>query len=1414
MNLWQRFSWQRLTWSTLLSLCSLFLMAGVALAQTPITDGNGVRGFELYQNGLYWWSAGGECGGEFPHDTTIRLRTTLSSSTKGVVSDCTVSRRVADNPVRDGSYVYFFQDGQLSRKALNASEQDAAQALALAPALPLPGSGSNLVLAEDKLYWAVFNAQNNTSTIVRMPVDGSQAPTTVTTAQRQITKLAWRRYTDSNSQSQEALVWLTNDARLFRYRIGSAGVAQELTSGVADFAIHTRFFLLNSTTSIYAAIGTTSVANDTAPGKLLQINIETGNQSTVFTATGHDQVMAVGTDSALGFALDAPTKNIYIAVASVSCGELFCAFGNTSIHRHALPASPSGWQLIVASGVNGNLRSDDQWLYYITGSGTQIDRIKTDAPALELDLKADGVEVIQVVQSLNQDVKLVTGKPTFARGYAHFAKNTTGKSDWLPGAALRGFLNGVELPGSPLAPLNSINLGTTSDINVLRNDLSRSYLFRLPDSWVKSAGALTVEFTVDPQNVLPETATRTDNKIGLKATAAIVKKEDTCLDFVRMHTATTIGANPTGLTEIVARAKSLLPVQEFQVRTSNTRISKPVFHVEIECWGPFCVPVPYITDEPFDMSEDKDWAMTLLTIWDTFTSDFGSCSDSHLVGMVHPSESGFNGLGLTSFSNDLMVRMEPGAFSAPGGSTVSAMNSPYGGRTLAHELGHNYGREHIDQTASSLMCGNSTPASPDTNYPYDTCTIGANNTYNGFDTQTQSLLLPATVGDLMSYATERWTSKYTWDAILDEVVAADAGVGAANVQAPNAAMLLVTGMVTPTQNTGRFDTFYLLPEGAAPQAEVLKQFAAAMQFAAASADPYLVRQLDANGATLAETELVIDTAHDDVGEALPFAQYVVFNPQTRRVQLVQSNTILAEKAASATAPTLSLQAPVLNVASQTMALQWLAFDNDNTLTGGFTDVLFFTVQYSPDNGSTWYTLLTQYPWLTATVDTTLLPGGDQALIRVLASDGFNTTIATSAPFALAKHAPTPVIGGVTEGERIPYTQTITLLGLGLDAEDGGVPAEKLTWSISGPTPVTGAGTQLDLAHLAPGSYTATLTATDSDNQTGSATRNVEVLPVVVTDRTQPTLDGACADSGYATAPLITIPMPSGQAARGWLLHADGNLYVCFTDLQLAAANAPTMTLTLRFDVDNSGGAAVQTGDLGFGVDEDGIPYQLVVSNGALQPTLTPQLGYSVVTDRNENGWSAELAIAETLLGGWEHAVRILFSHTGIDALVAAQANAGIGLWPESGNRTQPITWAAAYLGTPAAQPNRAPVAVVGNDLYVNVAVTATLGLDGGGSFDPDGDTVTFSWSQVAGPSVTLTGAASPTPTFAVTPALVTTATTLRFQLVVNDGALASVADEVVVNLLPTPRPHTAQTFTPVDLVQSGSNSIFLPLIQR
>lgn len=89
--------------------------------------------------------------------------------------------------------------------------------------------------------------------------------------------------------------------------------------------------------------------------------------------------------------------------------------------------------------------------------------------------------------------------------------------------------------------------------------------------------------------------------------------------------------------------------------------------------------------------------------------------------------------------------------------------------------------------------------------------------------------------------------------------------------------------------------------------------------------------------------------------------------------------------------------------------------------------------------------------------------------------------------------------------------------------------------------------------------------------------------------------------------------------------------------------------------------------------------------------------------------------------------------------------------------------------------NVAPTANAGPDQSGLTAGT-TIALDGRASADIDGDPITFSWTQSAGPAVVLNGALTSTPTFTAPP----TRGTLRFALVVDDGEKASVADEVVV----------------------------------
>jgi hypothetical protein len=110
--------------------------------------------------------------------------------------------------------------------------------------------------------------------------------------------------------------------------------------------------------------------------------------------------------------------------------------------------------------------------------------------------------------------------------------------------------------------------------------------------------------------------------------------------------------------------------------------------------------------------------------------------------------------------------------------------------------------------------------------------------------------------------------------------------------------------------------------------------------------------------------------------------------------------------------------------------------------------------------------------------------------------------------------------------------------------------------------------------------------------------------------------------------------------------------------------------------------------------------------------------------------------------------------------------------------------------------NTAPVAIAGQDIS---AVPSLVTLNGSRSIDPDGQALTFSWTQIPTSTVTLLNPGTATPSFQTA-----VPGTYNFRLDVSDG-LAISSDFVTVNILnvpPTATPilnQVVQTFTGVTL---------------
>jgi hypothetical protein len=106
---------------------------------------------------------------------------------------------------------------------------------------------------------------------------------------------------------------------------------------------------------------------------------------------------------------------------------------------------------------------------------------------------------------------------------------------------------------------------------------------------------------------------------------------------------------------------------------------------------------------------------------------------------------------------------------------------------------------------------------------------------------------------------------------------------------------------------------------------------------------------------------------------------------------------------------------------------------------------------------------------------------------------------------------------------------------------------------------------------------------------------------------------------------------------------------------------------------------------------------------------------------------------------------------------------------------------------------------------------ATVTLSGAGSSDPDGDTLSYSWIQLSGPTVTLSSTTAISPTFVAPNTAYPGGASLQFQLTVSDGFLSAVAT-VTSNIVWVDDPPVAALSCPAtvdegqDITLDGSTS--------
>jgi hypothetical protein len=176
-------------------------------------------------------------------------------------------------------------------------------------------------------------------------------------------------------------------------------------------------------------------------------------------------------------------------------------------------------------------------------------------------------------------------------------------------------------------------------------------------------------------------------------------------------------------------------------------------------------------------------------------------------------------------------------------------------------------------------------------------------------------------------------------------------------------------------------------------------------------------------------------------------------------------------------------------------VKWSASDKDG-------DRLSFTLQYSLDKGRSWKPMsgrlaaaVKQDDVYSFEVDTSTLPAGSDrlnptSLVRVIATDGYNTSRDDSELFFVTPNPPQANIAAPTDESVHLPGEMITFQGSAQDEEDGPIPEGQLFWSYDG-TPF-GTGSEIKAA-LPEGTHDVELTAVDSDDQQGMDSITVTVV---------------------------------------------------------------------------------------------------------------------------------------------------------------------------------------------------------------------------------------------------------------------------------------------------------------------------------
>lgn len=701
-----------------------------------------------------------------------------------------------------------------------------------------------------------------------------------------------------------------------------------------------------------------------------------------------------------------------------------------------------------------------------------------------------GLEVNQAIQDWNNSIQLIEGKRTYVRAHIQSVSQTPTRAF----ARLHGTRGGTDLPGSPLPPINQQgSIVALPNASAQRHELDQSLNFRLPPSWLSGAVELQVE-AAGTQLECKESAGTPDDctvEITFEPTARLE------IEFVGIkwiENNTTYEPSIGDYSELAARLRAIYPIA-----SGTEGLDWRWFDIEWD--GP--------TPDDHDVLNDINSRLRRHRMHDLCFPILG-CDRIYYGVVVGPVPD------VMGLANGIPGGIASG--SLPQNRFVTGRN------THAHEIGHLLERHHavhppvidpipilrLDDYKEGWCGEEAAAAAPD--FPYSAqiggrtvATIGPMQAGEdalvfGLDThlierqdpntRARAVISPTEHYELMSYCgqfpdTFQWPSDFTYDglrtAINDRFEVAAAAPNqtetAVNAESPDE-YLIIPGTIDFENDTVVFEPFSVLSSPVAPPSP--------------PPGDYTLELLDGASNVIREIpfEPDISMGNDFPFSFATFAIPVLVDPAIRQARVLHQGEILASRSGSPNPPTVEVVFPNggESLDGTQATLEWTGSDLDG-------DPLTYIVQYSADGGSTWKTLVVDWPNQSYDISLDLLEETNNGLIRVLASDGFDSDTDTSdGPFSVPNSSPQVFILSPDDESLFLGTQSILFEGEAVDREDQKLTGSSLEWESDRDGPLgTGEILTSKATQLSEGRHIITLTATDQVGSTDTASVEIDVF---------------------------------------------------------------------------------------------------------------------------------------------------------------------------------------------------------------------------------------------------------------------------------------------------------------------------------